>query len=258
MSKTFTKSFTPLPWGATPQDLTGENNLGISTNDAVQRHAYGTRVMGWDGSVWKYAKNGSTVFTSYQAAVFHGATAAGISFEAVNADSPIGSREVNIAEASITEDQYAGGQLLLFHTPGNGSLYGVVGNTASAGGVVIVYLDRPLAVAILTTNTALELYASPYADVQQGSSNGLNGYLGIPMALLTASYFGWIKTWGPVFISAQSGIGGAYVKAGYFRHDGSIDIRGNIGSPVTDQYAGFVMVGSASGDGPLFMLQVSI
>lgn len=255
MSKQLTRPFNPLPWYAGPHDFTGADNLGRRTNDIAQRFNFGTRSMSWDGSVYRYCK-ASTTYTSYQAAVWHTATGAGISFEAINSGSAAGSKEVIIAEAGITEDQYAGGYLLIFHSSGNGMITSVIGNTASEGGIVVLYLDEPLPVAI--TAEAIELYANPWSAVSQGGSNGLNGFIGIPQALLTTNYHGWVKTWGPVFISAQSTIGDVYVKACYFRHDGSIDARGNIGTPVTDQYAGYVMVGKQTGDGPLIMLQVSI
>lgn len=256
MSKEFTFPNRPLDWAAGVQDFTGEDNLGLSANDVTQRFIPGTRKLSWDGSVSKYIKS-ATTYTSYQAAVWHTATGASVSYEPINAASAKGTKVVHIAEASLALDQFAGGHILLFHATGDGQMYGIRGNTASAGGIVDLFLDRPLAVAV-TTSDNFELWANPYISVSQGNSGGTNGFIGIPYALLTTNYFGWVKTWGPTFIAPQSTVGDAYIKAGYFRHDGSIDARGNIGTPVTDQLAGYTMVGSAGGDGPLFMLQVSV
>lgn len=257
MSNQLTKPFNPVIWPAVPNDATSQDNLGFATDDSTQRYTIGTRAMQWDGSVLRYAKFGATN-TSYELAVWTNTTSAGVSFESINGASAAGSRTVNIADGSTTEDQYAGGYLLLFHATGGGSVYLLTGNTASAGGIVILSLDRPLAKAV-TTSDNLELYVSPFADMRQGNSGSTKGFWGIPQALVTSGSYGWVKTWGPTFIAPQSTVGGSGLAAGYFRHDGSIDVRGNI-SPgtVTDQYAGFRMIGSAAGDGPLFMLQVAI
>ncbi len=257
MSKQLVFPFNPIIWPAVPRDETGENNIGYATDDSTQRYTVGTRGMTWDGSVMRYAKFGATN-TSYQSAVWTNTTGAGVSFESINGASGIGSRTINIADASTTLNQYAGGYLLLFHATGDGKVYTVIGNTASAGGIVILSLDQPLGVAV-TTSDNLELYVSPFSDMRQGNSGGTKGFWGIPQALVTSGSFGWVKTWGATFISPQSTVGGAGLAAGYFRHDGSIDVRGNISpATVTDQYAGFRMIGSAAGDGPLFMLQVAI
>ena len=161
MSKIFTRPFQPLDWGAMPQDFTGDNNLGLSTNDATQRNTIGQRAMTWDGSIYKYCKAAST-YTSYQTGVWDEGTGAAVSYEAIGAASAAGSNEVTLTQGSITEDQYAGGYLLLFHATGDGQVYGIRGNEATSGTTTIFYLDRPLAVAV-TTSDNIELYANPYS-----------------------------------------------------------------------------------------------
>lgn len=259
MSNQFQLPFNPIIWPAIPHDHTGVSNLGYSTNDIKQRFTFGTRAMTWDGSVLRYFKAGITL-TSYQSAVWCQATAANRSFEAINASSPAGSKTVTINEAGFTKDQFAGGHLLIFHTTGNGSLYTVIGNTVSSSdGTVILSLDRPLATAVSSTTAAYELYTSPFSDLRQGNSGNTKSFWGIPMALVTSSYYGWVKTWGITFISAQANVGNQGLSACYFRTDGSIDVRANIAAgTVTDQYAGFRVIGKQSGDGPLVMLQVAI
>jgi len=256
MSKQFPYPFNPIPYQAAPHDFTGDNNLGLSTNEATQRYVLGTRHLGWDGSVYKYCKAAST-YTSYQLAVWDEGTGAGVSYEALGAASPAGSNEVTLTEGSISEDQYSGGYLLLFHATGDGQVYGIQSNEATSGTTTKFYLDRPLSVAV-TTSDNIELYANPYSAVKQGNSGGTQGFIGVPLRLLTDNYYGWVKTWGPTFIAPQSTVGNTYLGGCWFRHDGSIDVHGNIETYVTSQYAGYVMVGDASNDGPLIMLQVSI
>ena len=256
MSKQFTLPFNPIDWPATPHDFTGVNNLGLSTNDVTQRFTLGTRHISWDGSVYKYVKAAST-YTSYQAAVYDSATGGDVSYEAMGGASAAGSNVVTLIQGSITEDQYAGGQLLIFHATGDGSLYLIRGNEATSGTNTTLYLDRPLPVAV-TTSDNIELYANPYSTVAQQSSDGTHGFVGIPMALLTNNYYGWIRTWGPTFISPQSTVGNILLQDCYFRKDGSIDVSSSRGTgEITSQHAGYVMTGSAGGNGPIVMLQVS-
>jgi len=244
-----------------PKDLSGNVAdapiLSVATNEATQRYTVGARAMDWDGSVYRYAKAGATL-TNLSLAVHQTDTAAIVSIEALTAGSPAGSTTVHINQASITKNQAAGGYLVIFHATGNAKTYKVVGNTASdSSSNVDVYIAQPLHVATTTSDT-YELYYSPWRGVSQANTSGTLTFLGMPQALLTSTYYGWIQTWGMTFISPQSTVGNAYIRSAYFRHDGSIDARGNVGTYVTDQRAGIVMCGSASGDGPLLMLQVAI
>ena len=255
MSKQFTKPFNPIIWPALPIDETGDSNLGYRTNDATQRYTLGTRGMTWDGKIYRYYKTG-TATASFQRALFFNDTG-DIAYESLGAIGAAGSRQVTIAEGSITEDQFAGGSLLLFHATGDGAVYSIQGNTATAGTTFIAYLSEPLAKAVSTSDN-VELYISPYADLRSGTS-GARAWGGIPaQGIMTSGYYGWLQTWGTCFISPQATVGVNLVQTGYFRTDGSIDARGNIGTNVSDQRAGTTLIGSASGNGPLFLLQVNI
>ena len=256
MSKQFTLSNNPIDWPARPKDFATADNIGLSTNDSTQRLVLGTRHISWDGSVYKYVKAAST-YTSYQTGVWDEGTGAAVSLEAIGATSSAGSNVITLTQGSITEDQYAGGYLMLFHATGDGQVYGIQGNEATAGTITILYLDRPLAVDV-TTSDNMELYANPYAAAKQGNSGGIQGFIGVPLALLTDNQFGWIKTRGPAFVAPQSTVGNAYLGGVWLRHDGSVDVHGNIGTFVTSQYAGYVWVGDAAGAGPVLMLQGSL
>lgn len=255
MSKQFPKPFNPLQWPAQPNDF-DNTGLGFSTNDATQRYTLGTRHIAWDGTVYKYCKAGATL-TSYQMGVHDEATGAAVSYEAIGAASPAGSNEITLTQGSITQDQYSGGYLLLFHATGDGQVYGIQSNEATSGTTTKLYLDRPLCKAV-TTSDNMELYANPYSAISQANTSGGLCFIGVPLALLTDTYYGWVKTRGPAFVAPQSTVGNALAGEGaWWRHDGSVDVHGNIGTNVTAQYAGFVIVGDASNDGPLIMLQGS-
>ena len=256
MSTRFPYPFRPLDYMTGPHDNTGANMLGLGTNDATQRYICGTRKMLWDGSVFKYCKAGATL-TSYQSAVWDEATGAAVSYESLPGGESAGSTEVTLTQGSITEDQYTGGYILIFHATGDGGLYGIQGNEATKGTTTKLTLDRQVPVA-LTSSDSMELYANPYSSIAQGDTSGLQGFIGLPMAILTDLYYGWIKTWGPAFCSPQTTVGAAQKNGCWFRDDGSINVHSDIDTGTTSQYAGYVMVGDAAGDGPIIMLQVSI
>ena len=255
MSKNFPKSFNPINWPAAPHDFTGDSNLGLATNDATQRYTLGTRHIAWDGSIYKYVKAG-TAFTSYDLGVWDEATGGDVAIETIPGGEVAGSRELTITQGSIAEDQYSGGYIIIFHATGNGTVRGITSNDATSGTTTRLFLDQPLAKTV-TSSDKIELYANPYAVIAQGNSGGTQSFIGVPMALLTDTYYGWVKTCGPAFVSPQSTLGNAWLQGVYWRHDGSVDAAASSGT-VTSQYAGYVMTGSASGNGPLIMLQGSI
>lgn len=248
---------TPLREFSGPQDFTGDYNLGLFATETTQRYGFGTRFLDWDGSVFRYAKAGAAI-TDARLAAHVTATAAVAGVEVIAAAASIGDRTLSINEASVTENQLVGGYVLIWPAGGSQMVRGIIANTAStSAGIVILTLDWPLDTA-LTTADAYEVYASPFASISQANTSGTLAFLGIPNRAAASGAFLWMKTWGPIFISPQSGIGAAYVQKGYFRHDGSIDVRSNVGTLVLDQEAGYCLVGSAAGDGPLFMLTVGI
>ncbi len=245
----------PIPWFSNPHDYSGDNNLGIYATETTQRYTLGTRALDWDGSVYRYGLASAAISNTEQA-VHTASTGAGVSYETIAVAASAGDRTLTVDQASITKDQYAGGYVVIFNSGASGNIRGVVSNTvSSSAGLVTLTLDYPIAAA-LTTSDAYELYASPYSSLSQANTSGTLSFLGMPTVTAASGAYFWTKTWGPIFINPQSGIGAAYVRTAYFRHDGSIDVRDNIGTNVTDQIAGHILVGSASGDGPLLMLTV--
>ena len=219
----------------------------------------GDRVVLPDGRVYRYAKAGDAVASTSLAVSF--LSPVKVSYKVFAAASAAGDTKVYINQASITEDELRGGYLVFNHGTSLPVFCGIVGNTASdASNNVTVYLDRGLPVAT-TTALYFEILANPYASVSQANHSGLASFAGMPTTAAVSGSYLWVQTWGPIWISPQAGVAAAaYVREAYFRHDGSLDIRANIGTYVTDQRAGFAMDYSTAGaqGPPLLMLQVSI
>lgn len=255
MSKQFALPFNPIEWPALPHDHTGDDNLGLSTSDTVQRYVAGTRHLGWDGSIYKYGK-ASAIMTSYQAGAKFTDTAADITYESLPGGEAAGDRTLTVTQGSITEDTYQGGLLTLFYSgTGDGTTFAIQGNDATSGTITRLYLDRALP-ADVTSSHSVELFPNPYMAIAQNSATG-ESVVGPPMAIIASSSFGWFKTRGPAFLSAQANVGVAYTQAAYWRHDGSVDVGTSAGAAfVTDQYAGYSLSDGVTA-GPLIMLQGS-
>jgi len=91
----------------------------------------------------------------------------------------------------------AGGYMVVNDVNGEGSCYRIkssAANATTATSTDIVLYD-PIAVA-LTTSSEVELYGSPYYDLDL--SAGVTDHIsGIPPIAVTANYYFWLQTWGP-------------------------------------------------------------
>jgi hypothetical protein len=218
----------------------------------------GDRVVLPDGRVFRYCKASDTIAATSLAVSFSAAVK--VAYEAFAAASAAGDTKVHINQAGIVADELRGGYLVYNHDSFTPVFAGIIGNSASDGSNnVEVYLDRALPAAV-TTAMSFEILSNPYAAVDQTSTDGKRSFAGVPATTAARGSYLWVQTWGPIWMAPQAGVAAAaYVREVYFRHDGSLDIRANIGTFVSDQRAGFVMDQSDAGQGPpLVMLQVSI
>ena len=167
--------------------------------------------------------------------------------------------------AAYAKDVFAGGYVVMHDVAAGNSdaqFRGIVGNAYSAiNGVVTLYLDGPLHKAVLT-NTFTEVFENPYAALRTGTSAAL-AKAGVPAVEVSATlmYF-WVQKAGPCFVAPQTSDVGAHGGMGcMWRYDGSVEAveiaLGITSVPAADstQYAGHTLLGSMSGNGPLFMLK---
>ena len=231
----------------------------------------GDRVVLPDGREFRYAKSVAACISG-QGCEF---TATGAFGKYPITTVAVGGREVTLADSGSTtvlthaaayaEDVFRGGYVV-FHDIAAGNadaqFRGIIGNAYSAiNAVVKLYLDGPLHKAILT-NTFTEVFENPYAALQTSASAAL-AVAGVPAVEVSAAnmYF-WVQKAGPVFVApATSAVGGHGGMGCYWRHSGTVEaIEVALGIstvPAADstQYAGHTLLGSMSGNGPLFMLK---
>jgi len=224
-----------------------------------------------DGLEFRYAKSAAACISG-QGCEF---TAVGAFGKYPITTVAIGGREVTLANSGSTtvlthaaayaKDVFRGGYVV-FHDIAAGNadaqFRGIIGNEYSAiNAVVKLYLDGPLHKAILT-NTFTEVFENPYAALRTGTSAAL-AKAGVPaVEVSAASMYFWVQKAGPVFVAPQTSAVGAHGGMGCnWRHDGSVEaIEVGLGIttvPAADstQYAGHTLLGSMSGNGPLFMLK---
>lgn len=268
MSKVFQYPSNPIPWNASPRDLTAEVAdvpfLGIYTKETTQRYIPGTRNIAWDGRVFKYCLSGG-VCEPMLGAKYYKHEAVG--YTTVSTTNVAGDTTIGITAAThdaFAEDELAGGFLNIFGTTYYEQFRGIIGNDASGSSAVInnVHLDGPLVLATTGASTGVEVYRNPYNNIIGGyTARGVMpfSYAGVPVRYISAaSYYFWLQSWGPCQVTPQNtGFQAAENHRGfYFRHDGTAQAVGALGELDCDQYAGYVIPEGYSA-GPLVFLMCS-
>lgn len=217
----------------------------------------GDTVITGDGREFVYSKSASALNTglgcSFSGTGYVAYTAAGVA-------AAVGATEMTVpaaTHAALTEDDLAGGYVLLMNA-GLVETRMIVGNAAaSANAAFKIYLDAELSVAVVASTTGVEVYKNPYGALTASGDVAL-AKAGVPATTVaaTATYF-WCQKVGFIFVSPQAGITGKN-RGVCWRHDGSFDTLDNgieDSAFVSSQVAGYAAIGSADGNGPLVMLQ---
>jgi hypothetical protein len=214
----------------------------------------GTLAYTADGRVFRMAKCGAT------------ATVAGSLYQAAAeltehdhltpAAAAIGAKTVTVTLGStaVTENQYAGGLLVVDSAPGEGYSY-VIGShpAADASAAVVITLLDPVVVAI-TTASEVTLTPSPYSGVIIAPATTLTGAIaGVATYIIAANEYGWLQVKGPCgVLCAGTIIVGAV----------AVSPSGTPGAVVTDPanasvvIVGQAMVATASGEVNQIMLNL--
>jgi len=265
MNKNFSLPNGPLRWIASPKDFSGDNNLGVYAVETTQRYVCGARYTTWDGREFRYAKStGTAAIGTSKGCEFTSTGYTAITTFAVAA--AIGDVEITIpaaTHAALTDNELMGGYVLIFdgasdlHT----TLRCIVSNTAAAANALFtVRLDAPLSYAITASTSKCETYQNPWSALTVGATAEMPK-AGIAAAYVSAvaQYF-WVQTKGFTWVTPQSAIVGENGGIGCFwRHQGNIESADTALAVTTatydsSQYAGFVVEGTYTGNGPLFML----
>ena len=265
--------YNPIEWPASPHDSTGDNQLGIYVDDPSQSYIPGTRHITWDGRVFKYSK-------SYSAALLSGFGAGNASnicnISVTGATVAAGDRSSVLAfgaadgvagDGVLADKELVGGYWITGHgasTVQTRLIIDTDGVSASGVGAnITLHFDHPVSNALTTPFT--EVVLNPYRYLIKGNVGGYSSTMGVPAANRTATYWGWLQTWGPCWINPGSDAGTlgdtGEERVVYFVGDGAVNGAVALSGGVAGyQIAGFMIDSTVGATDalPLVMLQLSI
>jgi hypothetical protein len=166
-----------------------------------QRHKLGTRMAFADGRVYRYAKNAAVEIASGRLVQAPATDTADDMDLAWSAGAAAGDTTITTGTSlTITKDQYKEGWLYTNDAVGEGQIYPIKSNTAvsSAAGCVFT-IDEPdgFVIALTATTSLFGVQYNLYDSVIVQPTTITNAAVGVSPTTMTASYYGWLQTWGP-------------------------------------------------------------
>jgi len=270
-TKTNVKPYNPIPWNGSPHDHTGDNVLGIYTEETTQRYVCGTRLTTWDGRVFKYSRCITACLAGYGAQNDSGIINMNV---ALNQNTVVGDRTVSWLldagagyglDGTVAEDELAGAYIIMGHGATDVRMNRLImSNEAGINGDAIeLVLDGPCSDAATTPFS--EILLNPYRYLTRNVNGVYLSVMCVPAVNVDALEYFWGQTWGPCWLVP----GGADATPGntaedrqvYFVGDGSTNGGKALSGAVEgEQKAGFIIDSTvgASNAAPFVMLQLSI
>jgi len=254
---------------------------------ATQQHPLGTRLVLNDGRVFHYAKNAAVELAVGKlccSPALEGDEEVDMPPDAAvttAANSATIIATMSTAAATIAKNRFADGYMYVNTGTGAGqvvklaSAYGSTGNDAggsSTGATVAVYFDDGefLSVALDTSSSKVGLCQNPYSDVvvcpTYAAYATTNRPAGVPLCTVTASYYFWLQTWGPVpILMGATPVEGELVMQGGTTTGavGELTVRGvatssaALGPKLDLPQIGIVMAGDADAEYALVFLMIA-
>lgn len=218
-----------------------------------------------DGREFRYGKSFNALSATRGCEIFVGGVN---SYSLLGATTAKGKRTLSVAAVAhdeLAENELRGGYALIYGSDGDDTdtqFRGIIGNDASADAAAFtIYLDAGLVKEVTTANYC-EIFQNPFAALRL-STTTVEDFpkAGVPAVEVKAgSMYFWFQTKGPIWLPPQAGLIDEQIGA-MWRHDGSLgDISTTLSgtaciAEAMTQYAGYRLIGSYSGNGPLFNLQ---
>jgi hypothetical protein len=183
----------------------------------TQLHPLGTRFQTRDGRTFRYVKAGASALVVGN--VIQAPAQITTHDQLTPAAAAIGASQIVPtldATNAVVENQYAEGWAVIDTTPGLGYAYPIASHLAAAASAAVtlnLHADAKVQVA-LTTDSRVTLVPNPFKGVIQSPVTTLTGaVVGVAVAPIAASNFGWIQVSGPgaVLIAGTPGVGLAVV-----------------------------------------------
>lgn len=174
------------------------SSIDLYSSDTVAQHDLGALFFGTNGTAFRYVLAGASALVVGNVIQ---AKAQDTQFENMGvAAASTGATSVTVTNGStaVTTNEFSGGSVSVYTTPGLCEEYKVIGNTAepNGSGTFTVYLDTPIRTA-WTTSTKINLKWSPYYAVIQFPASTQTGIpVGVATYAIPASQYGWIQSKG--------------------------------------------------------------
>lgn len=230
--------------------------------DTVQKYPVGTKLLD-NERVFYYAKAGGSGVTTTSKAVKQVYPQA-VGFRSITVAQVAGDKEITLTTASpdgfggagtVTENELAGGFIVVF--PGNNDEFvsRIVSNTLAASTAMTVTLQDEIPTAVAIGEHA-ECMANQFLNLEIHVGNVNTPAAGVAHAKAATGKWFWVQTWGPCWVAPASGVlGAAREFEARFYDDGALRDEGTDGL----QRAGYCLArGSTGGQGaPFFFLQIT-
>lgn len=183
--------------------------------DTIQQYPVGTKLLD-NERVFYYAKAAGNGVTATGKAVKQVYPQA-VGFRAITVAQVAGDKEIVFVTASpdgfggagtVTEDELAGGFIIVF--PGNNDEFvsRIVSNTLAATASMTVTLQDEIPTTVAIGEHA-ECMANQFLNLETHVGNIHTPAAGVSHVKVTAGQWFWVQTWGPTWISPASGVLGA-------------------------------------------------
>lgn len=223
----------------------------------------GDRVVRPNGSEYIYAKSAGILFAAHGCAFTYTGL---VSYTAFATNHAVGVSEITVpaaTHAALTEDELRGGYIIIFDGASDYATCTrqIIGNDASVADVAFkIRLDASITNAIVSGTEAIEVYRNPYMALGVASDAAMPK-AGVPTTYVsaTAMYF-WVQRTGICWVAPQGTVKENEGVGVMWRHDGSLEaVATALGATVPNadgtQYAGDLVAGTYTGNGPLLMLK---
>ena len=159
---------------------------------------------------------------------------------------------------TVTKNELAGGFILVFPGDNDAFMSRIVSNTLAASTSMTVILQDEIPVTVAVNKTA-ECIANQFTGLETQSTSGdeETPVAGAAHAKVTAGYWFWLQTWGPIWFSPDAAVGNAVNDhMVVFGGDGALR---EVGSSEQRQVAGFGLAQAYGGGqgAPFIFLQIT-
>lgn len=185
-------------------------NIQVSPQDLFSHSAtpgtdIGAYVTTGDGRGFRYCRASATALVAGKLYQAQAENTTNLQNLTVSAALAAATSITTASTVTLTANQLAGAFLVVTASTGAGYTYKVTGNTAATAATTTIYLEDPLIAAVAATST-IDIQPNPYTGVVVDPTTATSAPMGVAVYPISATWYGWIQTHGPVACLAQGAL----------------------------------------------------